>query len=77
MQVIIAGNYNQIYHNFRCIVCLRSTKTNDSAGENDRKPITTTTNTYSSNTGAGGSDGGNASGASPTLHADIKDKSST
>ncbi|CAF3282254.1 unnamed protein product, partial [Rotaria sp. Silwood2] len=53
-----------------------STNTDDSATETAHKPITTTTNTYASNVGAGGSDGGNASGASPALNADIKDKSS-
>ncbi|CAF4087674.1 unnamed protein product, partial [Rotaria sp. Silwood1] len=54
-----------------------STNTNDSATETAHKPITTTTNTFPTDVGAGDSDGGNASGASPALNADIKHKSST
>ncbi|CAF3703840.1 unnamed protein product [Rotaria sp. Silwood1] len=56
---------------------LLPTNTDNSAAETAHKPITTTTNTFGSGVGAGGSDGGNASGASPALNADIKNKSST
>jgi hypothetical protein len=58
------------------LTTFRPTHTDDSAVETAHKPITTTTNTYTSHTGAGGSDGGNASAASPALDAGIKDKSS-
>ncbi|CAF3741792.1 unnamed protein product [Rotaria sp. Silwood1] len=58
-------------------IASKPTNTDNSAAETAHKPITTTTNTFGSGVGAGGSDGGNASGASPALNADIKNKSST
>jgi hypothetical protein len=73
-QTTTEGNYHGICYRFRYI-CFRPTKTDDSTREIDHKPIRTTTNSYSSNVGAGGSDGGNAGAASPALNAGIKEKS--